>query len=41
LTGVDQLGPTTLLNPGPFKQGCYALVRINGQGAKVELKTAR
>ena len=38
--GVDQIGPTTLLNPGPFKQGCYAVVEIDGQGAKVELKTA-
>ena len=38
--GVDWIGPTTLLNPGPFKQGCYALVEIKGQGAKIELKTA-
>ena len=37
--GVDHVGATTLLNPGPFKMGRYAVVRIDAQGVTVELKT--
>lgn len=38
--GVDEIGPTTLVNPGPFKQGRYAVVEIDSQGARVQLRTA-
>jgi uncharacterized protein len=38
--GVDRIGLTTLVNPGPFKAGRYAIVRIDAGGAAVELKTA-
>jgi Icc-related predicted phosphoesterase len=38
--GVDRIGPTTLVNPGPFKAGRYAVARIDEHGAAVELKTA-
>lgn len=38
--GVDRIGPTTLVNPGPFRQGRYAVVEIDSQGARVELRTA-
>jgi len=37
---VDHVGATTLLNPGPFKMGRYATIRIDAHGATVELKTA-
>ena len=37
--GVDQIGPTTLVNPGPFKAGRYATVEIEVGKAVVEFKT--
>jgi uncharacterized protein len=39
LPGTDRIGPTTLVNPGPFKAGRYAVVRIDEAGVSVELKT--
>jgi len=38
--GVDRIGPTTLVNPGPFRQGRYAVVEIDAHEAQVELRTA-
>jgi Icc-related predicted phosphoesterase len=35
--GKDSLGPTTLINPGPLKQGRYAIVEIEGHEVRVEL----
>lgn len=28
--GTDQLGSTVLVNPGPFRNGCYATIDLNG-----------
>ena len=33
---IDELGPTTVVNPGPVASGHYALVRVDGDVA-VEL----
>ncbi|MHC4551403.1 MAG: metallophosphoesterase family protein [Planctomycetota bacterium] len=30
LSGSDTIGPTTLVNPGPLRQGCYAVIEIEG-----------
>ncbi len=30
LSGTDTIGSTTLVNPGPFRQGCYAVIEIEG-----------
>lgn len=35
--GVDQLGPTTLVNPGPFRQGRFAVVEIIDKQVQVQL----
>jgi hypothetical protein len=35
--GKDTLGPTTLINPGPLKQGRYAIVEIEGQQVRISL----
>lgn len=35
--GVDQLGSTTLLNPGPFREGRYAIVQIDNGQVQVQL----
>lgn len=35
--GVDQLGATTLVNPGAFNRGRYAIVEITGKQAAVKL----
>jgi Icc-related predicted phosphoesterase len=37
--GVDRLGTATCLNVGPFKNGNYALVTINGGRANVTRRT--
>ena len=31
LAGADTLGTTTLVNPGPLRQGCYAVIEIEGR----------
>ena len=38
--GVDTLGETTLVNPGSFKQGSYAVITINDKVKNVEIKRA-
>lgn len=38
--GIDRLGPTTLVNPGPFKQGCYALIEVAAGCVTVDLAEA-
>ncbi|MCF7974036.1 MAG: metallophosphoesterase family protein [Phycisphaerae bacterium] len=38
--GVDKLGKTTLVNPGPFRAGRYAVVTFNGKHVSVQLKRA-
>ncbi len=35
--GTDTIGPTTLVNPGPLKDGRYAIVEITDQHVHVEL----
>jgi Icc-related predicted phosphoesterase len=35
--GVDTIGSTTLVNPGPLKEGRYAVVEINGKNVHTEL----
>ena len=35
--GIDKLGDTTLLNPGPFREGSYAYVEIEDGIRKIEL----
>lgn len=36
-SGIDQLGATTLLNPGPFRRGRYAVAEINGKDVQIQL----
>lgn len=36
--GVDRLGDTTLVNPGSFRQGSYAVISISDKVDSVELK---
>lgn len=36
--GVDTIGPTQILNAGPFKGGGYILVTTNGQGLDARLE---
>jgi Icc-related predicted phosphoesterase len=35
--GVDKVGQTTLVNPGPLKEGRYAIVEINGLDVRAVL----
>jgi hypothetical protein len=35
--GTDRIGQTTLINPGPLKDGRYAIVDINGQQVQTQL----
>lgn len=35
--GTDQLEPTTLVNPGAFRQGRYAIADLNVDGVQVQL----
>ena len=35
--GTDKIGPTTLVNPGPFRAGNYACIELNGDEVKVSL----
>ncbi len=39
--GIDHIGPTTLVNPGPFKAGYYAIAQIEGPEVRVQLKEMR
>lgn len=39
--GIDHIGPTTLVNPGPFKAGYYAIAHIEESEVEVELKECR
>lgn len=36
--GVDTIGDTTVVNPGPARHGRYALIEIQGRSAAVSLK---
>ena len=36
--GVDAIGPTTILNAGPFKGGGYIVVESNGKGLDARLE---
>ena len=37
IIGTDRLGPTTLVNPGPAKQGRWAQIDLNGDAVDVRL----
>ncbi|MFQ5962015.1 MAG: metallophosphoesterase [Candidatus Methylomirabilales bacterium] len=36
--GVDSIGRTTVINPGPLWTGSYACARVRGEVAKVEIR---
>jgi Icc-related predicted phosphoesterase len=36
--GIDQIGKTVVINPGPFGHGNYAEILINGKNVKAEIK---
>jgi Icc-related predicted phosphoesterase len=38
--GTDTIGPTTLVNPGPFKDGRYVVAEITGRTCRVEIRRA-
>ena len=39
---IDRIANTTIVNPGPFCQGCYACIEITEKGVKnAQLKFAR
>lgn len=35
--GIDQIGSTLLVNPGPFRNGCYAVINLDGYTVKARL----
>lgn len=37
-SGIDTIGNTTVVNPGPAKEGRYAVIKLENGAAKVELK---
>jgi len=39
--GIDSIGKTKIVNPGPFKDGGYALANITSEQAFVEIKNWR
>lgn len=39
--GIDRIGPTTLVNPGPFSRGSYAYIEINEKVNKIEIRMAQ
>ena len=39
--GVDRIGQTTLVNPGPFRGGSHAYIEINDKVNKVKIRTAK
>lgn len=38
--GTDTIGPTTLVNPGPFMEGRYVVVEIDGGACRVDIRRA-
>ena len=40
-TGIDHIGETTLVNPGPFRQGSYAYIEISDKVDNIEIRTAK
>lgn len=38
--GVDTIGGTTLVNPGPFRQGSYAYIELGSAGVTAEIRYA-
>ena len=36
--GVDRIGETTLVNPGPFRNGSYAYIELSYQIDKIEIR---
>lgn len=39
--GTDSIGPTTLVNPGPFMEGRYVVAEIDGDACRVEIRRAK
>ena len=37
--GLDSIGDTQIINPGPFKEGWYAVIDIAGSEARTALKS--
>ena len=37
--GIDHIGPTTLVNPGPFRQGRYAYIKLSEKVDNIEIRT--
>ena len=40
LRGVDAIGATQIINPGPLRRGAYAYAEINGDTCSVEIRSA-
>ena len=38
--GIDRIGETTLINPGPFRHGSYGYVEMDGAITKAEIRYA-
>jgi Icc-related predicted phosphoesterase len=38
--GVDNIGQTTLVNPGPFMEGRYVAIEITGNACRVDIRRA-
>lgn len=38
--GKDKMGDTCLVNPGPFRNGCYARIKVGDKVESIELKRA-
>ncbi len=39
-SGTDTIGDTTLVNPGPFTNGCYAIIELDQVVKNVQMKIA-
>ena len=39
--GLDYIGSTLIVNPGPFRSGNYARIRLDGSGVSAELRDIR
>ncbi|NOX90733.1 MAG: hypothetical protein GXO77_17165 [Calditrichaeota bacterium] len=37
--GIDRIGRTKIINPGPFRQGGYVYAEINGENVRLELRS--
>ena len=37
--GVDKIGGITVINPGPARHGCYAVIEVSGFAPEVDLRT--